>query len=299
MVNYSKLMDLFMCFPQKTENRLNFTRSCPDLKLSRRLLLLPEGSFFGSLHNVPFSMGSGYINCNDSLTWNKAILGWFPLLIMIPGLGRTLESGKKRKPLRHSPRNKGGSCEILSRNLEPQIHQNPIGQNDTNIIFLPIGNLECNLEKPIPARTIQRKGGKLVKFTFLHFPINCQWIPCDLGSCEQSWSQIIPFALPKKWRKWRVRFRPQDPIVDFHENHGIFLDFDTKKMEKSHGFWRWKIPWTETSFFPMKMAIENRSIFPCPCRGRYLEISSAISFTSLLGVFNIDGFGIWRTRIFR
>ena len=68
MVNYSKLMDLFMCFPQRTENRLNFTRSCPDLKLSRRLLLLPEGSFFGSLHDVPFSMGSGYINCNDSLT---------------------------------------------------------------------------------------------------------------------------------------------------------------------------------------------------------------------------------------
>ena len=28
-------------------------------------------------------------NYNNSLTWNKAILGWFPLLTMIPGLGRS------------------------------------------------------------------------------------------------------------------------------------------------------------------------------------------------------------------
>ena len=29
-----------------------------------------------------------WANYNNSLTWNKAILGWFPLLTMIPGLGR-------------------------------------------------------------------------------------------------------------------------------------------------------------------------------------------------------------------
>ena len=43
-----------------------------------------------------------------------------------------------------------------------------------------------------------------------------------------------PFrASEKVTRKWRVRFRPQDPIVDFHEDHGFLLDFDTKKMGKN------------------------------------------------------------------
>ena len=30
-----------------------------------------------------------WANYNNSHTWNKAILGWFPLLTMIPGLGRS------------------------------------------------------------------------------------------------------------------------------------------------------------------------------------------------------------------
>ena len=30
-----------------------------------------------------------WVNYNISLTWIKAIWGWFPLLTMIPGLGRS------------------------------------------------------------------------------------------------------------------------------------------------------------------------------------------------------------------
>ena len=30
-----------------------------------------------------------WVNCNISLTWIKAIWGWFPLLTIIPGFGRT------------------------------------------------------------------------------------------------------------------------------------------------------------------------------------------------------------------
>ena len=38
-------------------------------------------------HHTPHH--SIWANYNNSHTWNKAILGWFPLLTMIPGLGRS------------------------------------------------------------------------------------------------------------------------------------------------------------------------------------------------------------------